>query len=52
MKPGTDETVEFSELCHTGGIANAYEAVKLASTLKAETKNEKEVSVETKDEKE
>ncbi len=42
-KPGTDETVEFSELCHTGGIANAYEAVKLASTLKAETKNEKEV---------
>lgn len=37
-KPGTDETVEFSELCRTGALANAYEAVKLASTLKPEGK--------------
>lgn len=42
-KPGTDETVEFSELSRTGGIVNAYEAVKLAATLKGETKDEKEV---------
>ncbi len=41
-KPGTDETVEFSELCRTGGIVNAYEAVKLASTLKAESNEQKE----------
>jgi len=42
-KPGTDETVEFGDLSRTGGIVNAYEAVKLASTLKGETKDEKEV---------
>lgn len=42
-RPGTDETVELSELSRTGGIVNAYEAVKLASTLKGETKDEKEV---------
>jgi subtilisin family serine protease len=41
-KPGSDETVELSELCRTGGIVNAYEAVKLASTLKGERKLEKE----------
>lgn len=41
-KPGSDETVEFNELCRTGGIVNAYEAVKLASTLKGDIKNEKE----------
>ncbi|MBP6431713.1 MAG: S8 family peptidase [Ferruginibacter sp.] len=37
-KPGTDETVNLSELSKTGGIANAYEALKLASTLKGERK--------------
>ena len=42
-KPGSDETVDLSDLCRTGGIVNAYEAVKLASTLKGETKEEKEV---------
>lgn len=42
-KPGTDETVEFGDLSRTGGIVNAYEAVKLASTLKGETRDEKEV---------
>lgn len=35
-KPGTGENVDFSELSKSGGIINAYEAVKLASTLKAE----------------
>ncbi len=34
--PGTDDKVELSEISKTGGIINAYEAVKYASTL-AET---------------
>ncbi|MEO5948011.1 MAG: S8 family serine peptidase, partial [Chitinophagaceae bacterium] len=34
--PGTDEMVDLSELSRAGGIINAYEAVKLASTLKGE----------------
>ncbi len=29
-KPGTDEQVAFDELSETGGLVNAYEAVKLA----------------------
>lgn len=29
-KPGTDEPIPFSELSSTGGIINAYEALKLA----------------------
>ena len=33
-KPGTDDSVDMSELSRTGGIVNAYEAVKYASTLK------------------
>ena len=41
-KPGTDETVDLSELSKTGGIVNAYEAVKLAATLKGENDTEKE----------
>jgi subtilisin family serine protease len=32
-KPGTSDKVELSELCRTGGFANAYAALKLASTL-------------------
>ena len=41
-KPGTDdEKVPMSELSRTGGIVNAYEAVKLAATLTGENKNEK-----------
>jgi hypothetical protein len=28
----------MSELCTSGGIVNAYEAVKLASTIKGELK--------------
>lgn len=31
LKPGTGEMVPFSELCRTGGIVNAYEAIKLAA---------------------
>jgi subtilisin family serine protease len=36
--PETGEEVSLNELCVTGGIVNAYEAVKLASTLKGERK--------------
>ncbi len=39
-KPGTEEKVELSELCRTGGVVNAYEAVKLAATLVGENKKE------------
>ena len=42
-KPGTDETVDLSDISKTGGIVNAYEALKLAATLKGEVKNRKEV---------
>jgi subtilisin family serine protease len=39
-KPGTDEKVPLSELSKTGGIVNAYEAVKLAATLTGENNKE------------
>ncbi|MFT3702350.1 MAG: S8 family peptidase [Agriterribacter sp.] len=32
-KPGTDEDVKMSELCRSGGIINAYAAVKLAEAM-------------------
>ena len=34
--PGSDELVNLSDISKTGGFVNAYEAVKLASTLKGE----------------
>ena len=34
--PGTGKMVAWSDLCKTGGMINAYEAVKLASTIKGE----------------
>ncbi len=37
-KPGTDEKVPMSDLSKTGGIVNAFEAVKLAATLTGENK--------------
>jgi subtilisin family serine protease len=39
--PGTDREADMSELCKSGGVVNAYEAVKLASTLKGERGQEK-----------
>lgn len=32
--PGSDDLVELSQLCESGGFINAYEAVKLAATIK------------------
>ena len=40
--PGTDELTDLGEISKTGGIVNAYEALKLASTLKGERKPVKE----------
>ena len=42
LKPGTDEMVDLKDISKTGGIVNAYEALKLASTLKGERKEVKE----------
>lgn len=41
--PGTEDKVKLSDLSRTGGLLNAYEAVKLASTLKGERKEKKEI---------
>ncbi len=46
-KPGTLETVNLSDICKTGGLVNAYEAIKLAATLKGD-RNTKPVPVKTK----
>jgi hypothetical protein len=40
-KPGTDEMVSLAELAKTGGIINAYEAVKYASTMSNSPTKEK-----------
>ncbi|MEP6684505.1 MAG: S8 family peptidase [Parafilimonas sp.] len=37
-EPGTGNDVEFSTLSKTGGIVNAYNALKLAATIKGERK--------------
>jgi len=42
-QPGTDDMVNLGDISKTGGIVNAFEALKLASTLKGERKVEKEV---------
>ncbi|HEY3406027.1 MAG TPA: S8 family peptidase [Ohtaekwangia sp.] len=36
-KPGTKDDVEFSQLSSSGGLVNAYEAVKMAMTMKGTT---------------
>jgi subtilisin family serine protease len=35
-KPGTEEEVNLADISKTGGVVNAYEAIKLAGTLKGE----------------
>ena len=39
--PGTSDQIELTELCRTGAFVNAYEAVKLASTIKQQPKKTK-----------
>jgi subtilisin family serine protease len=38
MDPGTGEWVNLSDISTSGGVINAFEAIKLASTLKGERK--------------
>jgi len=47
-KPGSDETVALSEISKTGGLLNAYEAIKLASTMKGERTQKDPKPVKTK----
>ena len=37
-KPGSDEMVNLGDISKTGGLVNAYEALKIAATLKGERK--------------
>ena len=37
-KPGSEETVNFADLSVTGGLANAYTAVKMAEKTKGKKK--------------
>jgi len=41
--PGKDELVDLSEISKTGGVLNAYQALKLASTLKPETRKQEKL---------
>ncbi len=41
IKPGTNETVAFSDLSVSGGAVNAYKAFQLASTTKGKKKRSK-----------
>ncbi|MBS1760352.1 MAG: S8 family peptidase [Bacteroidetes bacterium] len=47
-EPGTGEQVNFADLSATGGLVNAYEAIKLASTYKGERATQTEPTKETK----
>ncbi len=38
-RPGSEEMVDLSAISKTGGMVNAYEALRLASTLKGERNN-------------
>jgi len=38
LNPGNDEMVTLSELSRSGGVINAFEAIKLASTIKGQRK--------------
>ena len=43
LKPGSNEKVKLSDISKTGGIVNAYDAVKLAATIKGERKPVKQL---------
>lgn len=38
--PDSDSTVAMSQLCHCGGFVNAYNAIKIAASLKPENNNQ------------
>jgi cell wall-associated protease len=37
-KPGTEEKVDFSTLCVSGGVVNAYKALQLAGEITSHKK--------------
>ncbi len=41
--PGTKDKTKLSDLCVSGGLLNAYEAIKLAATLKGDRKQTNEI---------
>lgn len=47
-KPGSEDKVKLSDISKTGGLLNAYEAIKLASTVKGERKTPKATLPKTK----
>lgn len=47
-KPGSEDKVKLSDISKTGGLLNAYEAIKLASTVKGERKTPKSTLPKTK----
>ncbi|MER3499539.1 MAG: peptidase S8 [Chitinophagaceae bacterium] len=53
INPGTGDEAKLSDLSRTGGLVNAYEAIKLASTIKPakveKTKTKSKVKVKQKD---
>ncbi|MDQ6890659.1 MAG: S8 family peptidase [Bacteroidota bacterium] len=46
--PGTEELVNFSDISKTGGLVNAYEAAKLAATLKGERNLKEPIIIKSK----
>ena len=46
--PGTGEEVDLSDISKTGGLVNAYEAIKLASTIKPDTHQQPSKPVKSK----
>lgn len=46
--PGSDEKVNLSDISKTGGIVNAYEAVKLAATIKGERNIKEPIIIKSK----
>ncbi|HEY8689425.1 MAG TPA: S8 family peptidase [Chitinophagaceae bacterium] len=48
MRPGTDKKVDLSEISKTGGFLNAYEAVKLAATIKGDRSSKEPLTIKPK----
>lgn len=46
--PGTDKNVSLSDISKSGGLVNAYEAAKLAATIKGERNNKQPVIIKSK----
>ena len=47
-RPGTSEKIDLSEISKTGGFLNAYEAVKLAATIKGDRNTKEPINIKPK----